>query len=67
MVRQNGRDPPSIVMTMAPELAAGRLYDAYGASLFRYAEMILASREGSEDVIQQVFVGRGSRGATRSF
>jgi RNA polymerase sigma-70 factor, ECF subfamily len=40
---------------MTPEHEAGRLYDAYGASLYRYALMILASREGAEDVIQQVF------------
>jgi RNA polymerase sigma-70 factor, ECF subfamily len=39
---------------MTPEHEAGRLYDAYGASLYRYAVMILASREGAEDVIQQV-------------
>ena len=42
---------------MAPEVdEAGRLYDAYGASLYRYALIILARREAAEDVIQQVFV-----------
>ena len=42
---------------MAPgEHEAGRLYDAYGASLYRYAVMILGSREAAEDVIQQVFM-----------
>ena len=41
---------------MAPEHEAGRLYDAYGVSLYRYALMILGSREGAEDVIQQVFL-----------
>lgn len=40
---------------MTPEHEAGRLYDAHGASLYRYALMILASREGAQDVIQQVF------------
>jgi DNA-directed RNA polymerase specialized sigma24 family protein len=38
------------------EQEAGRLYDAFGASLYRYALMVLASREAAEDVIQQVFV-----------
>lgn len=40
---------------MAPDHEAGRLYDAYGVSLYRYALMILASPEKAEDVIQQVF------------
>ena len=39
-----------------PEHEAARLYDSFGASLFRYAVMLLASREAAEDVIQQVFV-----------
>jgi len=38
------------------EQEAERLYDAFGASLYRYALMVLASREAAEDVIQQVFV-----------
>jgi RNA polymerase sigma-70 factor (ECF subfamily) len=33
----------------------GRLYDQYGASLYRYALMLLADHAAAEDVIQQVF------------
>jgi RNA polymerase sigma-70 factor (ECF subfamily) len=47
-----------------PEHEVGRLYDLFGASLFRYALMILADRAAAEDVIQQVFaalVGRADR------
>lgn len=33
----------------------GRLYDAHGASLYRYALMLLADPALAEDVIQQVF------------
>lgn len=33
----------------------GRLYDAYGASLFRYAVMLLADSAAAEDAVQQVF------------
>jgi RNA polymerase sigma-70 factor, ECF subfamily len=40
-----------------------RLYDSFGASLFRYALMLLGRREAAEDVIQQVFVGLIDRGA----
>jgi DNA-directed RNA polymerase specialized sigma24 family protein len=40
---------------MAPHHEAGRLYDAYGASLYRYALMILARPEAAEDAVQQVF------------
>lgn len=47
---------------MVPEHEAGRLYDVYGASLFRYALMILADPEAAEDVIQQVFVALLDRG-----
>lgn len=32
----------------------GRLYDAHGASLYRYAVMLLADATAAEDVIQQV-------------
>lgn len=39
----------------------GRLYDQYGASLYRYALMILTDPAGAEDVIQQVFVALLSR------
>jgi RNA polymerase sigma-70 factor (ECF subfamily) len=38
-----------------PTALAGRLYDQYGASLFRYAVMILADRSAAEDAVQQVF------------
>jgi RNA polymerase sigma-70 factor, ECF subfamily len=50
---------------MTPEHEAGRLYDAYGASLYRYALMILASREGAEEVIQQVFAALLDSGRRR--
>ena len=33
----------------------GRLYDAYGPSLYRYAVMLLADPAAAEDVIHQVF------------
>ena len=33
----------------------GRLYDTYGASLYRYAAMLLADPAAAEDVVQQVF------------
>jgi RNA polymerase sigma-70 factor, ECF subfamily len=33
----------------------GRLYDAHGASLYRYALMLLADHAGAEDAVQQVF------------
>lgn len=33
----------------------GRLYDAYGASLYRYATMILADAQAAEDAVHQVF------------
>jgi RNA polymerase sigma-70 factor (ECF subfamily) len=45
------------------EHEAARLYDSFGASLYRYALMILVDREAAEDVIQQVFLavlGRGT-------
>lgn len=38
-----------------PKHDVARLYDSFGASLYRYALMILADREAAEDVIQQVF------------
>ncbi len=50
---------------MPPEQEAGRLYDMFGASLYRYALMIVANREAAEDVIQQVFVAVVSRGGRR--
>ena len=42
-----------------------RLYDTFGAALFRYALMILADREAAEDVIQQVFVALLEGGTRR--
>jgi RNA polymerase sigma-70 factor (ECF subfamily) len=39
-----------------PRAGVGRLYDEYGASLFRYALMILADHAAAEDAIQQVFL-----------
>jgi len=38
-----------------PTLLAGRLYDTYGASLYRYALMLLANAPAAEDAVQQVF------------
>ena len=42
---------------------AARLYDTFGASLYRYALMVLADAAAAEDVVQQVFtaVVHGSR------
>lgn len=34
----------------------GRLYDAHGAALYRYALILLADHAAAEDAIQQVFV-----------
>jgi RNA polymerase sigma-70 factor (ECF subfamily) len=44
---------------------AGRLYEQFGPALHRYALMILANRQDSEDVIQQVFLTLVRRGAVR--
>jgi RNA polymerase sigma-70 factor (ECF subfamily) len=41
---------------------AARLYELFGAPLFRYALMLLGRREAAEDVIQQVFVALLDRG-----
>ena len=38
-----------------PHAELGRLYDRYGASLYRYAAMILADPAGAEDALHQVF------------
>jgi RNA polymerase sigma-70 factor, ECF subfamily len=48
-----------------PKHEVARLYDSFGASLYRYALMILADREAAEDVIQQVFVALLDRGVRR--
>jgi RNA polymerase sigma factor (sigma-70 family) len=47
-----------------PRADVGRLYDRYGAALYRYALMILTEPAGAEDAVQQVFTalltpGRG--------
>lgn len=38
-----------------PRSLVGRLYDCYGASLYRYAVMLLADRVAAEDAVHQVF------------
>jgi RNA polymerase sigma-70 factor (ECF subfamily) len=48
---------------MAREHEAGRLYDEFGASLFRYALMILADREAAQDAIHHVFTALVVKGA----
>jgi RNA polymerase sigma-70 factor (ECF subfamily) len=48
-----------------PEHEVGRLYVVFGASLYRYALMILADREAAEDVLQQVFVAVLAGGRAR--
>ena len=50
-------------MAPRPEQEVARLYDAFGASLYRYALMILARREAAEDAVQQVFLAVLDRGA----
>lgn len=44
-------DPPRD----AAHSLVGRLYDAYGASLYRYAVLLLADFAAAEDAVQQVF------------
>jgi RNA polymerase sigma-70 factor (ECF subfamily) len=39
-----------------PRTRVGRLYDAHGASLYRYAVMLLADASAAEDAVQQVFM-----------
>ena len=39
----------------AASARAGRLYDEFGSSLYRYAVMLLADAGAAEDAIQQVF------------
>jgi RNA polymerase sigma-70 factor (ECF subfamily) len=46
MLRRSANDTSSLV---------GHLYDRFGASLYRYALMLLADPSAAEDVIQQVF------------
>ena len=38
-----------------PRSLVGRLYDAHGAALYRYALMLLADPAAAEDAVQQVF------------
>jgi RNA polymerase sigma-70 factor (ECF subfamily) len=38
-----------------PAALAGRLYDEYGASLYRYALIVLADAAAAEDAVHQVF------------
>lgn len=38
-----------------PRSLVGRLYDTHGASLYRYALVLLGDPAGAEDAIQQVF------------
>jgi len=45
------REPPR----EDPAALVGRLYDQHGASLYRYAVMLLADAAAAEDAIQQVF------------
>jgi RNA polymerase sigma-70 factor, ECF subfamily len=40
----------------------GRLYDSYGASLYRYAVLLLGDAAAAEDVVQQVFAAILRRG-----
>jgi RNA polymerase sigma-70 factor (ECF subfamily) len=42
--------------TPKPAEVAGRLYDEYGASLYKYALMLVADRAAAEDMVHQVFV-----------
>lgn len=51
-------------MAPRPEQEVARLYDAFGASLYRYALVMLASRESAEDAVQQVFLTVLDRGTT---
>jgi RNA polymerase sigma-70 factor (ECF subfamily) len=39
----------------------GRLYDVHGASLYRYALMLLSDSDAAEDTVQQVFVATLAR------
>lgn len=46
-----------------PDSLVGRLYDSYGASLYRYAVMLLADTAAAEDAVQQVFAALLKPGA----
>jgi RNA polymerase sigma-70 factor, ECF subfamily len=45
----------------------GRLYDRYGAALYRYASMVLADPAGAADVVQTVFLSLVRRRSTPEF
>jgi RNA polymerase sigma-70 factor, ECF subfamily len=45
----------------------GPLYDRYGASLYRYAVMVLADPAAAADVVQTVFVSLLRRGSSPEF
>lgn len=45
----------------------GRLYDQHGASLYRYAVMLLADRVAAEDAVHQVFAALLRPSATIDF
>ena len=52
-----------------PTSLAGRLYDTHGASLYRYALMLLADAAAAEDAVHQVFAsllrsGKGLEGSS---
>lgn len=47
-----------------PTAKAGRLYDEYGASLYRYAVMLLADPAAAEDAVHQVFASLLKIGAS---
>jgi RNA polymerase sigma-70 factor (ECF subfamily) len=46
--------------------SVGRLYDHHGASLYRYALMLLADPAAAEDAVQQVFTSLLRADATRT-
>jgi RNA polymerase sigma-70 factor (ECF subfamily) len=47
-----------------PRARAGRLYDAHGAGLYRYAVMLLADTAAAEDAVHQVFITLLAPGVT---
>lgn len=54
-----GRGTPFDVTQGSPEPSRGtvaRLYDQFGASLYRYALMIFGRHDAAEDAVQQVFL-----------
>lgn len=47
--------------------SVGRLYDSHGASLYRYALMLLTDPAAAEDAVQQVFAALLKPGAAVAF